>query len=203
MKNISKQKKENYMNRLFEHLNSRIDISEREFDIIYQKLREVKFKKKEVIIRPNQLTTFHFFVLNGCLRSYFIDSTGKEHTVSFAIEDWFIGDYVSYFGGEKTILYVECIEDCDLIKIDKDIWEQLYHEFPKLETYTRINLERSFTSSQKKTVNNLSLSAKERYISFRTTYPDIEQRVKNYHIASYLGIARESLSRIRKEYLGG
>ncbi|MDB4286303.1 Crp/Fnr family transcriptional regulator, partial [bacterium] len=155
------------------------------------------------IIRPNQLATFHFFVLNGCLRSYFIDSTGKEHTVTFAIEDWFIGDYTSYFGGEKTILYVECIEDCHLIRIDKLVWESLYHQFPILETYTRKNLERSFATNQKKTINNLSLSAKERYSIFRTTYPDIEQRVKNYHIASYLGIARESLSRVRKDYLRG
>jgi CRP-like cAMP-binding protein len=188
------------MNRLFDHINSRISISESEFDIIAQKLRELKFKKKEVIIKPSQLTTFHFFVLNGCLRSYFIDSTGKEHTVSFAIEDWFVGDYISYFGGEKSILYVQCIEDCHLVRIDKDIWESLYHEIPKLESYTRINLERSFVASQRKTINNLSLSARERYSIFRSTYPNIEQRVKNYHIASYLGITPESLSRVRREY---
>ncbi|MDB4286005.1 Crp/Fnr family transcriptional regulator [bacterium] len=191
------------MNRLFDHINSRINISKSEFDVVSQKLREVKFKKKEIIIRPNQLAPFHFFVLNGCLRSYFIDSTGKEHTVSFAIEDWFIGDYISYFGGEKSILYVQCIEDCHLVRIDKDVWESLYHEIPQIESYTRINLERSFGASQRKTINNLSLSAKQRYSNFRITYLDIEQRVKNYHIASYLGIARESLSRVRKDYLRG
>ena len=128
---------------------------------------------------------------------------GKEHTVQFAIENWWIGDYTSYFEGGKSILYIECIEDCHLLKIDKHIWESLYHEIPKLETYTRINLERSFASNQKKTINNLSLSAKERYSIFRSTYPNIERRVKNYQIASYLGIAPESLSRVRKDYLKG
>lgn len=188
------------MKRLFDHINSRINISENEFDIIIQKISEYEFKKSEIIIKPGQLTGFHFFVLRGCLRSFFIDSDGKEHTAAFAIEDWFIGDYVSYFEGEKSILYVECIEDCHLVRIDKHIWESLYSGIPQLETYTRINLERSFTAAQRKTINNLSFNAKERYLSFRSTYPDIEQRVKNYHIASYLGITPESLSRVRRDF---
>ena len=189
------------MELLFDHINSRIKISPSEFEIISLNIKERRFKKKELIIEPGIIATFHFFVLKGALRSYFIDDMGKEHTVQFAIESWWIGDYTSYFEGWKSILYIECIEDCHLLKIDKYIWDSLYHDIPKLETYTRINLERSFAYSQKKTINNLSLSAKERYSNFLTAYPNIEQRVKNYHIASYLGITPESLSRLRKDYL--
>ena len=188
------------MKEFFEHINSRINISEKEFALISQKLRELNFSKNEIILKPNRLSKFHFFVLKGCLRSFFIDNSGKEHTISFAIENWFIGDYISYFGNEVSRLYVECLEDSSLLKIEKHIWEDLYSEIPQLETYTRINLELNFAVNQKKTLGDLSLNSKERYSIFRTTYPNIEQRVKNYHIASYLGITPETLSRVRGEY---
>ena len=188
------------MKELFEHINSRINITEKEFSVISQKLRELNFSKNEIILKPNRLSTFHFFVLKGCLRSFFIDNSGKEHTISFAIENWFIGDYISYFGNEASRLFIECLEDCRLLKIEKNIWEDQYSEIPQLETYTRINLELNFAVNQKKTLGDLSLNSKERYSIFRTTYPNIEQRVKNYHIASYLGITPETLSRVRSEY---
>jgi CRP-like cAMP-binding protein len=189
------------LNLFFNHITSRIKISQSEFETVAQKFSEVRFKKRQHIIEPGQTATFHFFVLKGCLRSYFIDETGKEHTVQFAIENWWIGDYTSYFGSEKSILHIECLEDCHLIRIDKDVWESFYQTFPQLETYTRINLQRRLASAQKQTIINLSLSAKERYSTFLSTYPNIEKRVRNYHIASYLGITRESLSRVRKEHL--
>ena len=188
------------MKELFNHINSRINITENEFAPVVQRLKELNFSKNEIILRPNQLSVFHFFVRKGCLRSFFIDDSGKEHTISFAIENWFIGDYVSYFFNETSRLFIECLEDSSLLKIEKHIWEDLYSEIPQLETYTRINLELSFAVNQKKTIGNLSLNSKERYSIFRTTYPNIEQRVKNYHIASYLGITPETLSRVRSEY---
>ena len=188
------------MKELFEHINSRINITEKEFAVLSQKLRELNFSKNEIILKPNRLSKFHFFVLKGCLRSFFIDNSGKEHTISFAIENWFIGDYISYFGNEASRLFIECLEDCSLLKIEKKIWEDLYSEIPQLETYTRINLELNFAVNQKKTLGALSLNSKERYSIFRRTYPKIEQRVKNYHIASYLGITPETLSRVRSEF---
>ena len=189
------------MKELFNHINSRINITENEFAPVVQRLKELNFSKNEIILRPNHLSAFHFFVRKGCLRSFFIDDSGKEHTISFAIENWFIGDYVSYFFNEKSRLFIECLEDSSLLKIEKHIWEDLYSEIPQLETYTRINLELSFAVNQKKTIGNLSLNSKERYSTFRTTYPNIEQRVKNYHIASYLGITPETLSRVRSDYI--
>ena len=188
------------MKELFDHINSRINITEEKFELISQRLNELNFHKNEIILKPNQLSAFHFFVRKGCLRSFFIDDSGKEHTISFAIENWFIGDYISYFGNEVSRLYIECLEDCSLLKIEKHIWEDLHFEIPQLETYTRINLELNFAVNQKKALGDLSLNSKERYTIFCTTYPNIEQRVKNYHIASYLGITPETLSRIRGEF---
>jgi CRP-like cAMP-binding protein len=186
------------MNLLYKHINSRINLSEDEFKLIFRQFEELKFSKNELIIKSNQMVDFKFFVLKGCLRSYFIDIDGNEHTVQFAIEDWWIGDYPAYFTGKRSTLNVECIEDCTLLKVKKENWEQLYKEIPKLESYARIQLERGLASTHQKNIDSHTMSTKEKYEHFVASFPKLEQRIKNYHIASYLGITPERLSRIRK-----
>lgn len=191
------------MNLLFKHINARVNISEDEFAVIYRQFEKLEFSKKERIIKPNQIVDFKFFVLKGCLRSYFIDLDGNERTVQFAIEDWWIGDYSAYFTGNRSTLNVECIEDCTLLRVKKENWERLFKEIPKLESYARIQLERGLAANHQRDINNHTMSTREKYEEFITSYPKIEQRIKNYHIASYLGITPESLSRIRKSILIG
>ena len=94
---------------------------------------------------------------------------------------------------------IECIQKSTVLKVSRKSMEQLYKEVPTIATFNRIKLEKAYANLQKRVLKNLSQTAKDRYISFIKTYPNIEQIVKNYHIASYLGIATESLSRIRKE----
>ena len=93
---------------------------------------------------------------------------------------------------------IECIKDAQIFKISKSDNEDLFRTVPGVESFFRVKLEKAFASFQKRILEHLTLSAKDRYTKFITNYPDIEQHVKNYHIASYLGITNESLSRIRK-----
>ena len=186
------------MNPLFHHINSRINISAEEFEIIFRQFEELSFSKNELVIKPNQFVDYKFYVLQGCLRSYFIDLSGLRHTIQFAIEDWWVGDYPAYFSGKKSTLNVECLEDCILLKVKKENWERLYKEIPKLETYSRIQLERGLASTHQKNIDRHTMSTKELYEQFVFHFPQIAQRIKNYHIANYLGISPERLSRIRK-----
>ena len=156
-------------------------------------------KKGDTILNTNDLVTHQYFVYNGCLRTFFIDKSGKEHTLQFAIKDWWISDFTAFFSASKAILTIECIQDATLFKISKQSMEALYKDIPQLETFFRLKMEKAFASFQKRILANLAQPAKERYITFINTYPNIEKSVKNYHIASYLGIATESLSRIRKD----
>ncbi len=147
----------------------------------------------------NQYVRHQYFVLEGCLRTYLIDSLGKEHTIQFGVENWWVSDYIAYYKEVPSIFNIECLEDCKLLKVSKEKLMLLFESHHNVERYFRKQLENAFVAFQTRILSSLNLSAEERYQSFITTYPDIEQRVKNYQIASYLGITPESLSRIRKQ----
>lgn len=176
-----------------------ISFSKKEMNLIESKLKKLKLKKGTTILKAGDKVNSQYYVYNGCLRTYFIDKSGKEHTLQFAINDWWISDYTAFFTASKAIMYIETIQDATLYEISKKSMEDLFVEIPQLETFFRKKMERAFASFQNRILANLAQSAKERYVSFISTYPNIEQAVKNYHIASYLGITTESLSRIRKE----
>lgn len=176
-----------------------VSFSSDEKKSIESKLEKLTLKKGITILKAGDIVTNQYYVFDGCLRTYFIDNSGKEHTLQFAINDWWISDYTAFFTSTKAIMHIETIQNATLYKISKENMEILYKEIPQLETFFRKKMERAFTSFQKRILASLSQSAKERYLSFITTYPNIEQNVKNFHIASYLGITTESLSRIRKE----
>lgn len=175
------------------------NFTETEKDFILPKFKKVELKKGAIILQENEVVRDQYFVLDGCLRTYFIDVSGKEFTLQFAINDWWISDYTAFFSTTKAILNIECIKAATLYKISRENMEDLYKSFPRLEHLFRKKLENAFASFQKRILSNLAQSAQERYLSFIETYPNIEQHIKNYHIASYLGITTESLSRIRKK----
>ena len=173
--------------------------SEDEIKVIESVFHKVDVKKGIVLLNAGDNVNEQYYILEGCLRSYHIDKHGKEHTVQFGIKDWWISDFIAFFSSEKSIMTIEVIHDAILYKITDKDKEYLYEQIPEIEHFFRIKLEKAFASFQKRILTNLSLTAKERYLSFIKTYPNIEKSIKNYHIASYLGITTESLSRIRKE----
>jgi len=176
-----------------------LSFTKEDIDFIEHRYKKVTFKKGETVLHVDEKVDYQYFVSDGCLRTYLISKPGKEHTIQFAIKDWWISDYIAYFSETNAVLNIECIKDATLYKICRNDVEEIYTRFPKIEHFIRKKLERSFMSFQKRILANLSQSAKERYINFTQDYPNIEQYLKNYHIASYLGITTESLSRIRKE----
>jgi CRP-like cAMP-binding protein len=163
------------------------------------KFEEIRVKKGDVILNPGHFVPYQYFVYDGCLRTYYLSETGKEFTLQFAVHDWWISDYTAFFTGGKSIFYIDCVKDALIYKISKENMEQLYIEVPQIETFFRVKMERFFGSYQKRILSDLALSAEEKYIRFIKTYPDIEKHIKNYHLASYLGITTESLSRIRSD----
>jgi len=175
-----------------------ISLSKKEIDFIDSKFEKISLTKGDVLLCSDTQVTNQYYVFSGCLRSFFVNSLGKDHTTQFAVKDWWISDYISFFTEEKSVMTIECLQDAEIYRLSRKDMNSLCEDIPKIETFFRNKMEKAFASFQKRILEYLSITAKERYIKFITTYPEIEQCVKNYHIDSYLGITTESLSRIRK-----
>ena len=187
------------MKELIKKIKESIDLSIEAEEYLISISKEKIFSKGLTLIRQGQTVNKIFFVTGGCLRSYCIDKNGKEHTLHFAIKNNWISDYIAIHSNEFATLTIECLTESNIIEFDAKKINGMLTLFPELEPYQRGNLERLFVSLQKRILNQLQLSAAERYDLFLEEYPDVEQITRNYHIASYLGITQESLSRIRVE----
>ena len=187
------------MEDLIKKIKSSIHLSLEAEEYLISISNEKTVPKGSVLIRQGQTVNKIFFVTGGCLRSYCTDKSGKEHTLHFAIKDNWISDYIAIHGDESATLTIECLTEANIIEFNAKKINGMLTLFPELEPFQRGNLERLFVSLQKRILNQLQLSAAERYERFLEEYPNVEQHTRNYHIASYLGITQESLSRIRAE----
>jgi|TARA_B110000908_G_scaffold111368_1_gene130651 CRP-like cAMP-binding protein len=168
-------------------------------EYLYSISKEKTVTKGEVLIREGQTVKKTFFVTDGCLRSFCTDKSGKEHTLQFAIKEWWISDFTAIYNNEPATLTVESIKDSKVIEFNASKLNNIFSQFPEFEVFQRKNLENHVVSLHKRILNQLQLTARERYDLFLEQYNDIEQYTPNYHIASYLGITQQSLSRIRVE----
>ena len=187
------------MKNLINKIKSRLQLSSEAEEFLYSISKVKTLTKGDVLIRQGEVVKKTFFVTAGCLRSYCIDKNGKEHTLQFAIKDWWISDYIAIHADELATLTVECLTESKVIEFNAKKLDGIHERFPEFESYQRHNLERHVVSLHKRILNQLQLSAAERYDLFLKQYPDIEQHTRNFHIASYLGITQQSLSRIRVE----
>ena len=185
------------MEELIKKIKTSIPLSFKAEEYLISISKEKIVPKGSILIRQGQSVNKIFFVTGGCLRSYCTDKSGKEHTLHFAIKDNWISDYIAIHGDEFATLTIECLTESNIIEFNAKELDGMLALFPELEPFQRGNLERLFVSLQKRILNQLQLSAAERHERFLEEYPNVEQHTRNYHIASYLGITQESLSRIR------
>ncbi len=187
------------MQDLINKIKGTISLSPEAEQYIYTIAKEKVVSKDEILIFQGQSVTKTYYVTQGCLRSFCIDKDGKEHTLQFAIKDWWISDFMAVYSNERASLTVQCITDATVVEFNTKKLNEIYSQFPEFEVFQRKNLERHVVSLHKRILNQLRMTALERYHLFLTQYPDIEQHTPNYHIASYLGITQQSLSRVRAE----
>ena len=154
--------------------------------------------KKTLLLKEGQVCRNLIYVESGALRAYCIDKEGKEATIMFAAADWWVTDMYCFINEKPAMMYIEAIENSRLFQISRKNWEELFYNVPKFERFFRILMQNAYTREQLRIIENLSLSAEERYDSFLTKYPHIANNVTQKQIASYLGITPEFLSAIRK-----
>ena len=160
----------------------------------------VRLRRKELLIREGQVCKGDYYIVQGCLRSYYVDKDQIEHTTRLAVEGWWSGNLKSFLRQVPSEFNVVALEDTMVLKVDRADIEKLYQRAPVFERYFRILLQNSLLSTQDRVSQHLSSSALDKYRQFRKRYPTLEQRVSQKDIASYLGITPAYLSRLRKNY---
>jgi CRP-like cAMP-binding protein len=181
------------------HFQKFIEITPGDRAKIISCFKEVKIKKRQFIVQPNFVASHRNYVVHGALRSYIVADEGQEHTIAFAIDDWWITDYNSYIFQKPATMFVVALEDSVLMQIDYEKEKELKATHQKFETFFRTIAERGLAYYQRRLISNLTQSAEERYEEFELKYPLISQRVPQYALASFLGMTTEYLSKLRNQ----
>jgi CRP-like cAMP-binding protein len=186
---------------LLNNISKYIQLNDGEKEIFTCYLKPKNIKRKEFILNEGEVCKYSTFVTSGCLRGYTVDKNGVEHVLSFAPPGWWIADMYSLISHKPGILNIEALEDTETILLSKANQEKLYHEIPKFERFFRILTENSLVANQQRVVDNLSLTAEERYSIFCKRYPTLIDHLPQKQIASYIGVTPEFFSRMRSEMI--
>lgn len=188
---------------LYQKLSEKIFVTKEEFDFCKSLFISRRLRKKHFLLQEGNVCKYTAFIEKGLLRSYTVDGRGAEHILQFAMEGWWIADIYSFLTNEPSIYNIEALEDTELLLITKPSQDLLLGKFPKIEHYFHILTQNNLIATQRRLMGSLSETAEEKYLKFIQIYPDCLKRVPQHMIASYLGITRETLSRIRKEMATG
>lgn len=173
-----------------------VALTDEEYDLVLSHFTAKKFKKHQIIVREGEYVHNDHFLLSGLMKLSHINCEGKEHIILFALQNWWITDPQAYHNQTPATFQVDCLEDSDTLFITLQNREKLCRELQKMETYFRKKTTEDSILFQRRIACLISGSAKERYESFLLQYPGLLQRVPKSLIASYLGVSRETLSRL-------
>lgn len=185
---------------LISHINQDVALDKHAVDKLSSILVFKKLNKKEFLIRPRETANTMNFIVQGCMRSYYLDENAQEHTLQLGIEQWWINDLYSYLSRKKSRMYIQALEKTLLVQLPKKELDKLYIEIPEISHFFRTKIQNAYVAVQERVIDSMSDNAYDRYKSFRKAYRDIEQRVPQYIIASYLGVTPEFLSYLRKKH---
>ncbi len=175
------------------------DFSEDECSMFIPYLNRKVFKKGEYFLKENQIVNEIAFIEKGAMRLYYLSNDGKEVNNHFFLENDYAVSYLDFLKSRPSRYYIQALEECELLTFNAESLQIAYNNSKNWERFGRIIAESAYAVATNRFESFLFLSAKERYLQMLKDYPGFIQRIPLYHLASYLGIERESLSRIRKE----
>ena len=186
-----------------DYIKNFVELTAKEESFILSKISYRKYLKNQYILQQGDISNMACFVLSGCIKTFILNPAGQENIIVLAIENWWTADIGSFLYQKPAEFNVQCIEDSEVLQLRFKDLEEIYIEVPVFETFWRKMIEKAYVASQKRIVNGFTLTAKERYLLFKNSYPDIEKRIPQYLVASYLGISKEFLSKIKSQLARG
>ena len=185
-------------NLILQNIAKHISLTKEQENYFLSLLKNKKVRKKLFLAQEGDISKGPFFVTEGILRSYTVDKNGFEHVLQFAPPGWWIADMYSLITQQPGSLSIDAVEDSDVLLLPKQELDKLYNEIPAFERFFRILAENALVTFQQRLIDNLSLTAKERYANFCKRYPLLIERLPQKQVASYIGVTPEFLSKMLK-----
>ncbi|WP_194698878.1 Crp/Fnr family transcriptional regulator [Chryseobacterium caseinilyticum] len=188
---------------LFIYIESKsaLTLSDEEKILIQNTFRSKHLRKKQYLLEEGDVCKYMSFIVKGSGRMYSVNEKGQEHTIRFAVENWWLGDYESYNFHTVSLYNIEVLEDSEVLMIGQNKLQELRVAIPAIDVMVKEIDKKGIAATQKRIHSSISLSAEERYDNLIKSYPEFLSRFPQNMIASYLGISPETLSRIRKNML--
>jgi CRP-like cAMP-binding protein len=182
--------------KLKNHIEAIVPLTDDEFSYILSLFTTKTCKKNQFLIQEGESVHYVYWIVSGLLKLVYTDDGGKEHIVSFAMEDWWETDFPAYFNQTKATMSLQSLEDTDVFCLTLENYKKICFDIQKMESFFLKKSNAGFIGSQQRILSLLTSSAKERYEQLLKLYPALIQRVSKSQLASYLGVSRETLSRL-------
>lgn len=203
LSNFKSTIKSHTLDLLLSSIAKHVSLSKEEQQIVLDSFTTTRYPAKTKLLLAGDVCINSSFVLSGILRNYCLDDQIAEHTMSFATTNWWIADMYSFLSQKPGESYIEVVEDAIVMTMSRDHQLALFDRIPKIERYFRILIERSLVANQQRLMDNMRLTAEERYERFCQRFPEIKYNLPQKQIASYLGITPEFFSKMKKRLLTG
>jgi CRP-like cAMP-binding protein len=184
---------------LAQNIKEKVTITEEEFEFTKTLFIPKKLRKRQYLLQDGDICKYTAFVEKGMLRTFTIDEKGNQPILQFSMEGWWVADLYSFLTNEPSLYNIDALEDCELLLITKPSWDLLLEKVPAFERFFRILIQNSLIATQRRLMGSMSESAEEKYTKLINNFPGCIERVPQHMIASYLGITRETLSRVRSQ----
>ncbi|WP_316800030.1 Crp/Fnr family transcriptional regulator [Pedobacter frigidisoli] len=189
------------INVLFSHIEEKVSLSNEDKVLIAGFFSPKKLRKRQYLLQEGEICKNLVFVAKGLLRTYNIGEKGSEHMSIFGWEGWWLSDFNSFLTGQPAVFNIDAIEDSELLMLSRNDYEALTLAIPVMDRYFRILYQNSLVTKERRLMSTITHSAEERYLQLLESSPQMAERIPQNLIASYLGIAPETLSRIKKNLL--
>lgn len=186
---------------LISHIQNKVHLHKEEQDQLQPFFSFRKLKKKQYLLHEGEVCTHLSFVSKGLLKSYFVDEKGSEHINMFAFEGWWMSDFKSFISQENAVLNINAVEETELLMITLEDYNTLMLKIPVMDRYFRILYQNSLATKDYRLIASNSYTAEEKYLQLSEKNPEMIKRIPHNLIASFLGLAPETVSRIRKKIL--
>jgi CRP-like cAMP-binding protein len=181
---------------LRQHIEKTVSLTDKEFDYFFSHFKPQSFKKGQVIISEGDKVNKEYFVLSGCLKAYFINDQAKMYILQFAMPTWWTSDFNAMYNKTKATINIDCITDADVLILTSEDREKVCSEIHTIEHFFRWRTNRGYVAIVKRLLSLMNNDTKVRYEELLAQYPELYDTVPKHLIAAYLGVSRETLSRL-------